>query len=136
MPRKTSSNSHRYRRRKAVEGHVGGHDVPRARLDRGLERRKDNVPHFGVRQVDLVIVAAAKGITITGKLLGTGDEPFGRSELGSLQTADLGRGDSGTEHRVLTGALDHSAPPRVTGNVDHRGEGPVPTARASRAATA
>ena len=43
----------------------------------------------------------------------------------ALEAADLGDGDRGAEERILAGALDDAAPPRIAGDVHHRGEGPV-----------
>ena len=109
----------------AVERHVRRHHVARAGLDRGLERRQVDVPQLGVREVHLVVVAAAERPAVPREVLGPGDHALGRPEPLALEAAHLGGADGRAEERVLACALDDAAPARVARDVDHRREGPV-----------
>ena len=125
------------RRRDAVEGHVGGHDVAGAGLDRGLERREVDVPELGVGDVDLVVVAATEGGAVAGEVLGPGDDPIrapirlpwkprtwatatAAPRYGSSPAASVIRPQRGSRAMSIIGAKAQW----------------MPTARASRAATA
>ena len=111
--------------RDAVEVHVRRHHVAGARLDRRAERREVGVPQLGVGQVHLVVVTPAERGAVPREVLGPGDDAVGSAEPLALEAAHLGDRHRRAEVRVLAGALDDAAPPRVAGDVDHRREGPV-----------
>ena len=107
-----------------VEGHVGRHDVAGAGRDSRREGRQVDVPQLGIGEVDLVVVAATERGAVAGEVLGTGDDALGRAHRVPLEATHLGGCDGGAEERILARAFDDPAPPRITGDVDHRREGP------------
>ena len=50
-----------------------------------------------------------------------------RTEGWTLEASDLGGGHGSTQERVFAGAFDDATPAGITGDVEHRTEGPVQT---------
>ena len=107
------------RRRHAVQRVEGAHDGVGSGLDRGTERRQEDIAELGRRDVGRVVVAPAGGGAVAGEMLDPGREPAG------VQPLDARRREHAGEIRVLAGALDDAAPARIARDVGHRRVGPL-----------
>ena len=108
-----------------VEVHVGAHKRPDAGLHCGLEGREVDVAQLALGQVDRIVVAPAVRRAVTREVFGTGHDMIGRAERRPLEAAHLGGRHGRTQEGIFAGALDDAAPAGVTGDVEHRAEGPV-----------
>ncbi len=81
--------------------------------------------NWALGQVDRIVVAPAIRRAVTGEVFGAGHHMIGRAEIRSLEAAHLGGRHGRTQAGVFAGALDDAAPAGITGDVEHRAEGPV-----------
>ena len=110
----------------AVQVDVGGHDRPRARPQRHLERRQQHVGQLPRADGDRGHVAPAARGGVAGEVLQRGHHP------GRLQPAHVAAADQADQVRVLADRLLHPAPAQVADHVKDRGQALVHAVPAHR----
>src|SRR5262249_37598768 len=107
-----------------VQVHVGAHEAADAGIGGGFEGEQVRISQLLFGGVGRVVVASAVGGTVSGEVLGAGQDFVWRAELGSLKSEDLSAGDGGSEVGIFPGAFDHASPASVADDVEHGCEGP------------
>ena len=95
-----------------------------------LKRGEIDVVKLAVGHADAVIVAPADRGAIADKMLGAGDDVFGRANIIALKALNLRARHRRAEIRIFAGAFDDASPAWIATNIHHGRKGPVNPQRA------
>ena len=109
----------------AVDGVERAHDVSRAGLERGPERREVDGAQGLLREVHGIVIAAPLRRAVGDPVLGAGEDPIAGRGIVPLEPADAGPSHDGPQVRILARPLHDPPPAGIAGDVDHGGEGPL-----------
>ena len=112
------------RRGDAVQVHIRGHQRSGASLHGGMKGRQIDVPQLLVRDVCGVIVAAAFGCAIPGKMFHARQNVIRAADRIALEAAHLSLRHARTEIGIFPGAFHDAPPARISCDVHHRCKGP------------
>src|SRR5207249_236070 len=82
-------------------------------------------PKLFFRDVRRIIVTPAFSSPVAREMLHTREYAIRSARLGTLESSDLRTCDRRAEIWVLACAFHHAPPTCVSGNIDHRSEGPL-----------
>ena len=105
----------------------GRHDATGACVQGGVVRRQVHFAQRPLGQIDGVVVPAALGAAIGGKMFYGGEHRVGRARIGALKAPDARRGHGRSQVGILTRAFGDATPAGIAGDIHHRGERPVHT---------
>src|ERR1700721_919960 len=100
-------------RRYIVQVHVGTHNSASSSLNRCMKRNQVKIVKQFFRNIGGVIVTAAFGCTVTGKMF-YGPQHAVVSKLRALESADLCLCHCGTKNWILSCTFHDATPPSVT----------------------
>src|SRR5580704_16741492 len=111
--------------RHTIKVHVAAHQRTGTSLDASVERGQVDILQLLVGNVGLLIVTAACGGAIPGKMLKAGEQMVGRADVIALEPPDLSLRHPGTEIRILARAFHNATPSWIPSYIKHRCERPV-----------
>ena len=112
-----------------VQVHVRAHQAAHALLHRRMERDQVHVPQQYLGNIGRVVVAAAVGRAVAGKVFGAGQQTRG-TEFCSLESANLRPRHGRAQIGIFTRTFYNAAPARIASNVHHGSESPLDAGRA------
>src|ERR1700728_3056680 len=112
--------------RYVIQIHVRTHKTTCPGLDRCMKRNQIDIAKQLLRHEGRVVVTPAIGCAVTGKMFDTYKHAV-RPKLRALEATNLRLRHRGAEDWIFARALYHTAPPRVSRNINHRRERPFNT---------